>query len=175
MAWGGAFFVARGRTFLSHSVTPPWRGVRLSVPTRSPFIGNDRAHADRLRTRRLPARLADAVGSLIAGSASGRSGDRSGIRRIRPAHRLSAGGQSLWPQPFGCRPVTPVLAGRQRWLVRLGASPTVSGSDSRRGTVRLRRALGSRILQRHLLVGNPSQCTSVSTTLRRPPNRLSSL
>ena len=98
-----------------------------------------------------------------------------GIRRIRPAHRLSAGGQSLWPQPFGCRPVTPVLAGRQRWLVRLGASPTVSGSDSRRGTVRLRRTVAGRISQRHLLVGNPSQCAPVSTTLRRPANRLSGL
>ena len=75
--WRGAgAVVARSRTFLSHAVTPPQRGGCLSVPTRSPLAGTDRAHADRLRARRLPARLADAVGLLVAGSASGRPGDR---------------------------------------------------------------------------------------------------
>ena len=73
--WRGAEpLVARSCTLLSRAVTPPQRGGCLSVPTWSPFLGDDRAHADRLRTRRLPARLADAVGPLFAGSASGRSG-----------------------------------------------------------------------------------------------------
>ncbi len=71
------------------------RGIRSQA--------TDRAHADRLRARRLSAGLADAVGSLFAGSASGRPGDRRGLRRIRAADRLSAGRQSLWPQPFGLR------------------------------------------------------------------------
>ena len=115
--------VARSRTFLSHSVTPPQRGGCLSVPTRNPLAGTDRAHADRLRARRLPAGLADAVGSLFAGSASGRPGDRRGLRRIRASHRLSAGRQPLWPQPFGCGAASPVLAGRQGRLVCMGASP----------------------------------------------------
>jgi CHC2 zinc finger len=53
--------------------------------------------ADWLRARRLPAKLADAVGPLFAGSASGRPDDHSGIRRIRAAYRFSAGRQSLWP------------------------------------------------------------------------------
>src|SRR5207302_9309636 len=97
MARGRVFLAARSRTFLSHSVTPPQRGSCLSVPTWSPFLADDRAHADRLRTRRLPARLVDAVGSLFTGFASGRSGARSGIRRLRAAYRLSAGRQSLWP------------------------------------------------------------------------------
>src|ERR1017187_2321558 len=70
MARCGAF-VAGSRTFLWHSVTPPQRGVCLSVPARGPLPGADRAHADRLRARRLPAGLADAVGSLFAGSARG--------------------------------------------------------------------------------------------------------
>src|ERR1019366_658081 len=111
MAWGRVFLVARSRTFLSHSATPPQRGGCLSVPTWSPFLADDRAHADRLRTRRLPARLADAVGSLFAGPASSRSGARSGIRRLRAAYRLSAGRQSLWPQPVGCGTAAPVLTG----------------------------------------------------------------
>ena len=38
------------------------RGGCLSAPTRSPLAGTDRAHADRLRARRLLARLVDAVG-----------------------------------------------------------------------------------------------------------------
>src|ERR1039457_4179872 len=61
MARGGAC-VARSGTLLSHAVTPPQRSVCLSVPTRSPFLGANRAHANRLRPRRLPARLADTVG-----------------------------------------------------------------------------------------------------------------
>ncbi len=108
---GWSTVVARSRTFLSHSVTPPQRGGCLSVPTRSPLLDDDRAHADRLRTWRLPARLADAVGPLLAGSASGRSGNRRGIRRLRASHRLSAGRQSLWPQPLGRGTAAPVLTG----------------------------------------------------------------
>ena len=50
--------------FLSHAVTPPWRGGCLPVPTRHPLAGTHRAHANRLCSWRLPARLADAVGLL---------------------------------------------------------------------------------------------------------------
>src|SRR5450759_4704474 len=167
--------VARCRTFLSHSVTPPQRGGCLSVPTRSPLPGVARSHADRLRARRLPAGLADAVGPLFAGPASGRSGDRRGIRRIRASDRLSAGGQSLWPQPFGFGAASSLFAGLQGRLVLLEASPILSGSDSRRGPVRLRRVVAGRFSQRHLLAGNPAQCAPVSATVRRSPNRLSGL
>src|ERR1035441_3029510 len=112
MAWGRVFFVARSRTFLSPSVTPPQRGVCLSVPAWSPFLGDDRAHADRLRTRRLPARLADAVGPLFAGYASDRSGDRRRLRLIRASDRLPVGRQSLWPQPFDFGATSPIFARR---------------------------------------------------------------
>src|ERR1035441_489751 len=79
MAWCGAC-VARSGALLSHSVTPPQRSVCLSIPTRSPFLGADRTHADRLRSWWLPAGLANAVGSLFAGSASG--WPRSEERRV---------------------------------------------------------------------------------------------
>ena len=104
-------FVARSVTFLSRPVTPPQRGGCLSVPTWSPLPGVDRAYADRLRARRLPARLADAVGPFFAGSARGRPGDQHGLRRLRASDRLSAGRQSLWPQPFGVGTASPFFAG----------------------------------------------------------------
>src|ERR1017187_4310036 len=167
--------VAGSRTFLSHSVTPPRRGGCLSAPTRNPLPGADRAHADRLRARRLPAGLADAVGSLFAGSATGRPGERPGVRRLRASDRLSVGRQPLWPQPFACGAASPLFAGLQGRLVRMEASPILSGSDSGRGPVRLRRAVGGRLSQRYLLAGNASQCAPVSAALRRSPNRLSDL
>src|ERR1017187_9901478 len=105
----GALFVARSRTFLWHSATPPQRGVCLFVPTWSPFLGDDRAHADRLRTRRLPARLADSVGPLFAGSASGWSGARSRIRRLRASYLLPAERKSLGPYLWGGGAAAPVL------------------------------------------------------------------
>ena len=77
------------------------RGGCLSAPTRTPLAGTDRAHAHRLRAGRLPARLADAVGLPAPGSASSRFGYRRGIRHLHASHRLSAGRQSLWPQPLG--------------------------------------------------------------------------
>src|ERR1019366_904875 len=162
-------------TFLSHSVTPSQRGGCLSVPTRSPLPGADRAHADRLRTRRLPTGLADTVRPLFAGSASSRPGGRRGLRLVRASHRLSAGRQSLWPQRFACGAASPLFAGLQGRLVRMEASPILSGSDSRRRAVRLRRALGGRLQKRHLFVGNPPQCAPVPATVRRSPNRLSGL
>src|SRR5437763_1752435 len=103
--------IAGSRTFLSHSVTPPQRGGCLSLPTRNPFPGADRAHGDRLRARWLSAGVADAVGSLFTGSASGRPGDQRGLRRLRTADRLSVGRQPLWPQPFTCGAAAPLLAG----------------------------------------------------------------
>ena len=47
------------------------------------------------------------------------------------------------------------LPGAKGGLVRVGAGPAISGSDSRRGPVRLRRVVAGRISQRHLLVGQP--------------------
>src|ERR1035441_683646 len=174
MARGGAC-VARSGTLLSDAVTPPQRSGRLSIPTRSPFLGANRAHANRLRPRRLPARLADTVGPLFAGSARGRPGDRRGLRRIRASDRLSAGGQSLWPQHFARGAASPLFAGLQRRFVRMEASSILSGSDSGRGSVRLRRVVGGRFSQRHLLAGDSSQCAPVSATVRRSPNRLPDL
>src|ERR1035438_426285 len=88
-------FAAGSGAFLSPAVAPPRRGGCLSRPTRTPLAGTDRTHADRLRARRLPARLADAVGPLFAGFASGRPGDRRGLRRIRAPDCLSVGGQPI--------------------------------------------------------------------------------
>ena len=67
------------------------------------------------------------------------------------------------------------LPGAKGGLYCMGASPAISGSDSRRGSVRLRRLVAGRLSQRHLLDGNPSQCAPVSATLRRSANRLSGL
>src|SRR5579862_7645558 len=61
MAWYGSS-TRRNNPFLLHAVATPRRSSRLSASTRSPVAGTDRAHADRLRARRLPARLVDAVG-----------------------------------------------------------------------------------------------------------------
>src|SRR5215469_3851254 len=130
MAWCRAS-VAGSCTFLSHSVTPPQRSGCLSVPTRNPLVGTDRAHADRLCAWRLSARLVDTVGLLFADPASGRPGDRRGLRRIRASYRLSPGKQSLRPQPFGLGASSPVFAGRQGRLVLMDASSILSGSDSR--------------------------------------------
>src|ERR1019366_3927588 len=163
------------RTFISHSVTPPQRGGCLSVPARNPFTGVARSHADRLCSRRLPAGLAGPVGLLFANSVSGRPGDRRGLRRIRASDCLSAGRQSLWPQPFAFGAASPFFAGLQGRLVRMEASPILPGSDSGRGPVRLRRVVGGRFLQRYLLAGNSSQCAPVSAALRQSPNRLSDL
>src|SRR5437016_1659991 len=98
----------------------------LSASTRSPLAGTDRTHADRLRARRLLAGLADAVGLPTGSFASGRSGDRRGLRRIRASYRFPIGGQSLWPEPFGFGSAAPVSAGRKGRLVRLGSSPAAS-------------------------------------------------
>ena len=121
--WRGARAVAaRSRAFLSHSVTPPQRGGCLSVPTRSPLAGTDRAHADRLRARRLPARLADAVGLLLAGSASGRLGDRpwaTTLTCIASCFRWKAISMAAAFRPAA--PPHRFLAGRQGRLVLLGS------------------------------------------------------
>ena len=57
----------------------------------------------------------------------------------------------------------------------MGASPPLSGSGSRRGSLRLRSVVAGRLPQRNLRDGKPSQRTPVSSTLRRHANRLSLL
>src|SRR5437588_2591281 len=128
MARYGAF-AARSCAFLWHSVRAAPRGSGLSPATGNPFAGTDRTHADRLRARRLLAGVVDAVGLPVAGSVSGRPGDRRGLRRIRASDRVPVGGQSLRPQSFRRGSAAPVFAGRQGRLVRLGASPAISESD----------------------------------------------
>jgi len=127
--------IAGSRTFLSRSVTPPRRGDCLSVPTWYPFPAAGRAHAGRLRPRRLPPKLADAVGPRFAGSPSGRPGHRRWLRHLRAPRRFPAGGQSLWPKPFGLSTSSSVLARRQGRLILMGASPSLSGSDPGRRSV----------------------------------------
>src|SRR5256885_16751677 len=83
--------------------------------------------------------------------------------------------RSLWAEPFGFGSAAPVSAGRKGWPVLLGSSPVASGSDSGRGPVRLRRVVGSRFSQRHLLYGHQAQCAPVSPTLRRSANGLPGL
>src|SRR5580704_7048930 len=90
MARRGAV-VARCRPFLSHSVSPPQRGVRLPLPTRRPLVGGDRTHGHRLRSWRLPARLAHAVRAFFAGFVSGRPGNCSGLRCVHSTDCLSVG------------------------------------------------------------------------------------
>jgi hypothetical protein len=116
MAWLGPF-TAGSREFLSPAVTPSRRGGRLSAATRSPLAGADRAHADRLCARRLPARLADAVGLPTVCFASSRLGHDPWIRHLHTAHRLPVGRQSLWTQPLGFGATSSVLAGHKRRLV----------------------------------------------------------
>ena len=66
----------RGLAPLLHEVAGFYRmqlhrhseAVAYSGSTRSQLAGTDRAYADRLRARRLPARLADAVGLPAPGS-----------------------------------------------------------------------------------------------------------
>jgi hypothetical protein len=175
MAWLGPF-AAGSREFLSHAVTPPRRGGCLSAATRNPLAGTNRAHAHRLRAWwQLSATLADTVGLSVPGSASSRFGHRHRVRRLQVSHRLPAGRQSLWPQPLGFGAASSVFAGGQRRTVFMGASAAMPGSDSRRGSIRLRCVVAGRFSQRHLLDGKPSQCLSVSATVRRQANRLSHL
>jgi hypothetical protein len=105
---------------------------------RSPFAGTDRAHADRLRARRLLARLADTVGLSGPGSAASRSGDCLWLRYLQASRGGSAGREPVWPQPVCGGTSSSFLAGCQGWLVRMGPSAAISRSDSGRGSVRLR-------------------------------------
>ena len=174
--WRGVgAFVARSRTFLSHSVTSPQRGSCLSAPTRNPLAGTDRAHADRLRARRLPARLADAVGLPVealrqAGLVTGGGYDAYVHRIVFPLEG-NLYGRSL----SASAPPHRFLPGAKGGLYAWEQVRRSSGSDSGRGSVRLRRAVAGRISQCHLLAGNPSQCAPVPPTLRRSANRLSGL
>src|ERR1700730_6066719 len=175
MAWLGPV-VAPSRRFLLPAVTPSRRGDCLSEPTRSPLAGSDRAHADRLRAWRwLSSALAETVGLPAPGRASSRSGHCRRLRRIHASDRLSAGRQSLWPQPVGFGAASPLLARRQRWPVLLGAGPAIPGSDSRGGPVRLSRIVAGRFFQCHLLDGKSSQRAPVSAAVRPSANRLSGL
>src|SRR5208282_1261789 len=166
MAWWSTL-AARSRQFLSHAVTPSRRGGCLSAPPRTPLAGTDRAHAHRLRAWRLSARLADTVGLYAPQSASSRFGLRRGIRHLHASHRFPAGRQPLWPQFVSNGATAPIFARGQGRTVFVGASPASSGSDSRRGSVRLRRAVAGWFSQRHLRHGKPSQCTPVSATVLR--------
>ena len=65
--------------------------------------------------------------------------------------------------------------GYDAYTHRVAASQPASGSDSRRGLVRLCRVVAGRFSQRHLLAGNPSECAPVPATVRRSPNGLSGL
>jgi hypothetical protein len=62
---------------------------------------------------------------------SSRSGHCPRLRRIHASDRLSAGRQSLWPQPVGFGATSPLFAGRQGWFVLLGAGPKMFGGNSR--------------------------------------------
>src|SRR5579864_2854319 len=172
MAWLG-LVVARGRGLLSHAATPPRRGNRLPAPTWSSLPGADRAYANRLRARRLPARLAVAVGLPAPDVASSRFGNRLRIRRLYASCRVSARGQPLWPQPVCRGAASPFLTGSQGWLVLVGASPSVSGGHSRRRAVRLCRVVAGRLSQRYLRDGNSAQRIPVSSTVRWYANHLS--
>ena len=76
MAWPGTAAVGN-RQLLPRAVTPPQGGGCLSVRARSAFPGTYRSHAHRLRSRRLFARLVDAVaggklyGTTTFGGAAG--------------------------------------------------------------------------------------------------------
>ena len=81
------------------------------MPTRSPLAGVDRAHADRLRTRRLLARLAHTVGPPGPGSAASRFGDCLWLRHLQTSRGVSAGREIsmvaaclLWKPPHRLLP-----------------------------------------------------------------------
>src|ERR1035441_8101829 len=173
MAWRGELAGASEK-LLPHSVTPPFRSSPVFAPTRFAVSRSDRTHADRLRAGPLPARLADAVGLPTFPPAPNRPGQHQRLGCLFQPHCISAGRQPLWPQHWPCRP-TPLPAGHQGGLVLMGASPAISGSDSRGWSVRRRRVVADRFSQRHLLAGNLPQCAPVSATVRRSPNRLSEL
>src|SRR5688572_5320813 len=136
--------IARNRRFLSDAVTPSPRGGGLLVSTRSSLAGVDRAHANRLRARWLLARLVDAGGLSAPGFAASRFGHRRWLRRLHTSHCLPAGRQPLWPQPLGFGAASSLFARLQRRLVFVGAGSAMSGGDSRRGSVRLRRPVAGR-------------------------------
>src|SRR5262249_2123711 len=92
-----AAVIAGSHRVLSCAATPPLRGGRLSVSTRNPVIRTDRAHADRLRARRLPTRLADATGLPLPGITRSRTGHRRRLRHLHAPRGVSAGRQPLWP------------------------------------------------------------------------------
>ena len=109
--------VARSRTFLSHAVTPP-SARRLPIcyqrGIRSPEL------IEHMRIGYAPGGCLRGwltqLGYPLAGSASGRPGDRRGIRRIRASDRLPAGRQPLWPQPFAAAPPHRFLPGAKGGL-----------------------------------------------------------
>jgi hypothetical protein len=112
---------------------------RLSAPTRTPLSGIDRAHADRLCTRRLLASLADAIGLPATSSASSRLRLCSRLRHLHPSHCIPARRQSQRAQYLSFSATSPVSAGHKEWLVCMGVSRAIPGIDSRRRPVRIRR------------------------------------
>src|SRR5438128_2941 len=119
MAWL-AVAATRGRRILSHAATPSQRGGYLSGTARTSFTGTDRAHADRLRSWRLSARLVEPTGPPPSVSPSSRPGYYRRLRRLHASRGISAGKQSLWPQHLGLRATSPILARRQRRSVCMG-------------------------------------------------------
>src|ERR1700723_1955425 len=155
-----------------------WRPARPL--SRGRWMGLCPLHGDRK-----PSFLVDANKDLFYCYGCGRGGDV--IRFAELYHRVKfpqavallrqwrAGRQSLWPQPLALGAASPVLAGREGRPVLMGARPTLSGSDPRRGTVRLRRGVAGGVSKCPLLAGSPSQSAPVSPTVRWSPNRLSGL
>ena len=166
---------AESRGFLWHAVTPPRRGCDLPVPTRRPHAGSRRAHANRLCSWSLPARLAHTVGLSAPGFASSRLGHQHGLRRLCASDCFPSGSQPVWPQSFGLGAASPLLARIQGRPLSMDTSPKLSGSHLGRRPVRLRRIVAGRVSQSYLLARNPSECTPAWPTERRTPDRLSGL
>ena len=173
---GRRAFVAGNGSFLSHAVTPSRRGCGLSAPTRNPFAGTDRAHADRLRARRLSARLADcswAIRCRLCGKPAWSPPPAMTPTCIASSFRWKAISMAAASQPSA--PPHRFLPGAKGGLYCWEQVRALPGSDPGRGPVRLCRVVAGRLSQRHLLAGNPSQCAPVSAAMRRSPNRLSGL
>jgi hypothetical protein len=114
-------------------------GRRLSAPTRTRLNGIDRAHADRLRTRRPLTSLAHAIGLSATCSASRRLRLCSRLRTLTCIALYSARRQSQRAKYLSFGATSPASTGHKEWFVCMGAVPAIRESDSRRWHVRLRR------------------------------------
>src|ERR1700674_1835376 len=91
--------IGRSRWLLPYAVTPACRRGCLLIPARGPLAGSDRTHENRLRTGRLPARLADTIGLFGRGFTARRFADILWLRQLPTSRGLPAGREPLWPQP----------------------------------------------------------------------------